>query len=65
MEVAPLSVETKVQAVLETHGLMEHVSQDEFDVFVRMYSHIRAAADSLYIPELELEEIALLFDPAK
>lgn len=65
MELAPLDTETKVRAVLETHGIMQHVSSEEFDVFVRMYPHIRSAAESLYIPELELEEIALLFDPTK
>ena len=63
METAPLDVETKVRAVLETAGLMDKVSAEEFDVFVRVYPSIREAADSLYIPEIEYEEIALLFNP--
>jgi|GEM_PF-4661001 len=63
MDKPALDIPTKVQAVLETAGLMDKVSKEEFDVFVRLYPSIRAAADSLYVPEIEYEEIALLFDP--
>jgi hypothetical protein len=42
-----IDVETKVKAVLETHGLLDKVSDEEFQVFVDMYPHLRAAADSI------------------
>jgi hypothetical protein len=58
----PLDTETKVRAVLEAAGL--NPSDEELEVYVRMYPHVRAMADSLYIPEIEYEEIALRFDPA-
>lgn len=54
---------TRVRAVLETHGLLDKVSEEEFQVFVEIYPHIRAAADSIWIPETRYEEMALFFDP--
>lgn len=61
---AEVDVETRVKAVLETHGLLDKVSPEEFQVFVTMYPHIRAAADSIWIPETEYEEPALMFSAA-
>lgn len=61
---AEVDVETRVKAVLETHGLLDKVSEEEFQVFVGMYPHIRAAADSIWIPETEYEEPALMFNAA-
>ncbi len=61
---AEIDVETRVKAVLETHGLLDKVSPEELQVFVTMYPHIRAAADSIWIPETEYEEPALMFNAA-
>jgi hypothetical protein len=58
-----IDIETKVKAVLETHGLLDKVSDEEFQVFVDIYPHIRAAADSMWIPETQYEEMALFFNP--
>ena len=58
-----IDVETKVKAVLETHGLLDKVSDEEFQVFVDMYPRLRAAAASIWIPETQYEEMALFFDP--
>jgi hypothetical protein len=59
-----VDVVTKVKAVLETHGLLDKVNEEEFQVFVDMYPHLRAAADSIWIPETLYEEMALFFDPS-
>ena len=59
---AVVDVETRVKAVLETHGLLDKVSPEEFQVFVDMYPHIREAADSIWIPETLYEEPALFFN---
>lgn len=56
-----IDVETKVRVVLETAGLND-VSPEELAVFVTMYPAVRAAADSLWIPETIYEEPALLFN---
>ena len=37
-----VDIETRVKAVLETHGLLDHVSEEEFGVFVAMLSLARA-----------------------
>ena len=58
-----VDVETRVKAVLETHGLLDKVSPEEFQVFVDMYPHIRAAADSIWIPDTLYEDMALMFNP--
>ncbi len=55
-------VPTKVRALLEAAQLK--LSDEEFDLFVRMYPTMRAAADSMYIPEARYEEPALMFDPS-
>ncbi len=57
-----VDVETRVRAVLETHGLLDKVSEEEFQVFVDIYPHVRAAADSIWIPETLYEEMALFFN---
>jgi hypothetical protein len=59
-----IDVETKVKAVLETHGLLDKVSDQELQVFIDIYPHLRAAAESIWIPETQYEEMALFFDPA-
>jgi hypothetical protein len=61
--VATIDVETRVRAVLETHGLLDKVSPEELQVFIDVYPHIRAAADSIWIPETLYEEPALFFNP--
>ncbi len=58
-----IETETIVRGLLEAAGLRD-VSEDELAVFVEIYPHVRAAADSLYIPEILYEEPALLFTPA-
>lgn len=58
-----IDVETKVRGILESAGLLDKMSAEELAVFVHMYPQIRAAADSIYIPEIEYEEPALLFNP--
>ncbi|MEQ7128544.1 hypothetical protein ABN034_28970 [Actinopolymorpha sp. B11F2] len=40
------------------------VSDEEFERIVSVYPTIRAQADELYLPELEMEDPALSFDPA-
>jgi len=39
------------------------VSEKEFATFVKDYPLIRAAADALYLPELDPDEPAIKFDP--
>lgn len=58
---AAIDVETKVKAILDTAGLLEHVSEEELAVFVRLYPQVRAMADRMYIPETTYEEPALVF----
>lgn len=60
----PSTVETEsvVRAMLEAAGLTD-ASAEELAVVVEMYPQMRAAADSLYIPEMLHEELALLFNP--
>jgi hypothetical protein len=40
------------------------VSAEEFEKFTDLYPDMRAQADGLYLPELDLEEPAVSFDPA-
>jgi hypothetical protein len=40
------------------------VSDDELGRFVAVYPTMRAQADSLYLPHLKDEELALGFDPS-
>ncbi len=58
---AVVDVETRVKGILETHGLLDKVSPEELQVFINMYPHVRAAADSIWIPETLYEEPALIF----
>jgi hypothetical protein len=39
------------------------VSDEEFEKFTEIYPDLRAHADGLYLPELDLEELAISFDP--
>jgi len=57
----PTDVEGTVRSLLEAAGLT--VSEEEFKQFVESYPTLRAAADSLYIPEVRYEEPALVFSP--
>jgi hypothetical protein len=57
----PTDVETTVKALLDAAGLK--VSQEEFQLFCRIYPPMRAGADGLYIPETRYEDPALIFDP--
>ncbi len=58
-----IEVADKVRAILETHGLLDKINEEEFAVLVEAYPHARAAADSIWIPETLYEEMALTFDP--
>lgn len=55
----PATVETTVRALLDAAKLT--VSDEEFQLFVRVYPAMRAGADSLYIPETRYEEPVLVF----
>ena len=39
------------------------LSDEEFELYTRIYPTMRVCADSLYIPETRYEEPALIFDP--
>jgi hypothetical protein len=58
----PTGVEITVKALLDAAQLT--VSDEEFEMFVRLYPELRKGADSLYIPETRYEDPALIFDPA-
>ena len=58
----PTDVETTVKALLDAAQLK--VSDEELELFVRVYPGLRAGADSLYIPETRYEDPALIFDPS-
>lgn len=58
----PTDVETTVKALLDAAKLQ--VSEEEFQLFVRIYRPMRAGADGLYIPETRNEDPALIFNPA-
>lgn len=62
IESQPTDIETTIKALLDAAGL--RVSEDEFQLFVRIYPAMRAGADSLYLPETRYEDPALIFDPA-
>ena len=53
-------VPTTVKALIDAAHL--HMSDEEFELFVRMYPAMRAGADGLYIPETRYEDPALIFD---
>jgi hypothetical protein len=56
----PTDVETTVKALLDTAQL--RLSDEEFELFVRIYPAMRAGADGMYIPETRYEDPALIFD---
>jgi hypothetical protein len=49
-----------VKALLDAAQLK--MSDEEFDIFVRIYPAMRAGADGMYIPETRYEDPALIFD---
>jgi hypothetical protein len=51
-----------VKVLLDAANLS--VSDEEFEKFTDLYPDLRAHADGLYLPELDLEEPAVSFDPA-
>ena len=53
-------VQTTVEALLDAAQIT--MSDEELDLFVRIYPAMRAGADSLYIPETRYEDPALIFD---
>ncbi len=53
-------VRTTVKALLDAAQIT--MSDEELDLFVRIYPAMRAGADSLYIPETRYEDPALIFD---
>ncbi|MER3420329.1 MAG: hypothetical protein C4290_07320 [Chloroflexota bacterium] len=55
----PVAVEITMRALLDAAQLT--VSDEEFQLFVRIYPAMRAGADGLYIPETRYEEAALVF----
>jgi hypothetical protein len=54
--------EATVRVLLEAAQLT--ISDEEFARYVNDYPIVRAAADALYLPELESVSPALDFDPA-
>jgi hypothetical protein len=50
---------TTVRALLDAAGLT--VSDEEFDLFVRVYPGMRSSADGMYLAETRTEEPALIF----
>jgi hypothetical protein len=57
-----MTVETTVKALLDSAGLK--TSDEEFQLFVRIYPAMRAGADGMYISETRYEDPALIFDAA-
>jgi hypothetical protein len=57
---AKTDVATTVKALLDAAGLS--LSDEEFELYTRIYPTMRSGADSLYIPETRYEEPALIFD---
>jgi hypothetical protein len=53
-------VATTVKALLEAAQLT--VTDEEFELFVTIYSGLRAGADAMYLPEARYEEPSLNFD---
>jgi len=60
--VQPSDTQTTVKALLDAAQLK--MSDDEFQLFVKIYPAMRAGADSMYIPETRNEDPALIFDAA-
>jgi hypothetical protein len=57
----PTDVPTTVKALLDAAQLK--MSDEEFQLFVKIYPAMRSGADSMYIPETRYEDPALMFDP--
>ena len=55
-------VPTTVRSLLDAAQLK--MSDEEFQLFVRMYPALRTGADSMYFAETRYEEPALVFDPS-
>jgi hypothetical protein len=55
-----VDVETTVKALLDAAQLT--MSDEEFQLFARIYPQMRAGADAMYIPETRYEDPALIFD---
>ncbi|MDQ6672467.1 MAG: hypothetical protein M3069_17275 [Chloroflexota bacterium] len=60
--VQPTDTQTTVKALLDAAQL--GMSDDEFQLFVKVYPALRAGADGMYIPETRYEDPALIYDPA-
>jgi hypothetical protein len=60
--VQPTDTQTTVKALLDAAHLQ--MSDEEFQLFVKVYPPLRAGADSLYMPETRYEDPALMYDPA-
>ncbi|HEX8966915.1 MAG TPA: hypothetical protein VF937_03480 [Chloroflexota bacterium] len=58
----PTDVETTVKTLLDAAQL--RVSDEEFQLFVKIYPAIRAGADAMYMAEARYEEPSLNFDAA-
>jgi hypothetical protein len=56
----PTDVPTTVKALLDAAQLT--MSDEEFQLFVKLYPTLRTGADKLYIPEARYEDPALIFD---
>jgi len=56
----PTDIETTVKALLDAAQLT--VSDEEFQMFAKVYPAMRAGADAMYIPETRYEDPALIFD---
>lgn len=56
----PTDVPTTVKALLDAAQLT--MSDEEFELFVKLYPAMRSGADKLYIPEARYEDPALIFD---
>jgi hypothetical protein len=56
----PTDVSTTVKTLLDAAQLK--MSDEEFQLFVKLYPAMRSGADSLYIPETRYEDPALIFD---
>ena len=52
-------VDRQVRTLLEIAGLK--LTEDEIEMYKRIYPQMRAGAESLYIPETRYEEPALIF----
>ena len=60
--VEPTDTVTTVKALLDAAQLT--MSEEEFDLFVRIYPGLRSGADAMYIPETRYEDPALIYDAA-